>query len=172
MKKTVKYFILTIIICISILPLSISYIKYKINNVNSSCTTEVEMYIRDIVSQKNNIKMSEYLDIDCDGFYVISPYTTTSYKHEIVGQEWYQYNSYGSYLFNEILFDGDNLTENQQLLAFVNGGKVVSIAILDRKNGDFLMLKEKYYDINTIFTAEVDDNGYYRITVFNLSYSK
>lgn len=166
MKKiNAKKFLLISIIIIPFLALSVSYINYQINNVTSVCTLEAEAYLIDIINQKNDANMKEYLDFVCDAFYVIPPYTTTRYKHEIVGEEWYQYNSYGSYLFNELLFDGDNIAENQQLLAFIKEGKVVSVAILDRKNGDFIMLKESYFDINTKFANEVNDNGYYIITV-------
>lgn len=84
-----------------------------------------------------------------------------------MGDKWYQYNSYGSYLFNELLFKGDNFTEGQQQLVFVKDGNVVSIAVLDRNIGDFVILKEGYYDISTLFFNIKNNGDDYRIIIEN-----
>lgn len=168
MKKYRKRKLIVIFILIMIVsPLVLSYANYKLYNIKASCSSEVENYLFDIINQDGSLYRNLYLDFSCDGFYIISPYTTSEYKHKKVGQKWYHYYSYGSYLFNELLFDGDTISENQQQLVFIKDDKVVSIAILDRKNEDFLNLKQSYYDIDTVFYNKARDNRGYRIILDN-----
>lgn len=69
-KLKVKYLILTVI-TIPFLLFSQSYIKYKINNINNSCTYEVKNFVSAIMNQDNAIYLKDYLDFNCDGFYII-----------------------------------------------------------------------------------------------------
>lgn len=66
----VKYLIFTVIV-ILFLVFSKSYIKYKINNINYSCTYEVKNFVLAIMNQDNAIYLKDYLDFNCDGFYII-----------------------------------------------------------------------------------------------------
>ena len=166
-KHRIRNLIVILILIIPVSVLVLSYANYKLNNIEASCSSEVVSYLFDIRNQDGTIHMDLYLDFNCDGFYIISPYTTSEYKHKEVGQNWYHYSSYGDYLFNELLFDGDTIAENQQQLVFTKGEKVVSIAILDRADGDFLNLKQGYYEIDTIFYNKVSDNRGYISTVDN-----
>ena len=139
--------------------LILSYGKYSNSNVKESSTTEVEKYVKDIIDQDGSMLLSSYLDFTCDGFYIVGPYATSEYKHELLGQKWYNYPSYASYLFNETLFHGDTTDEILQQLVFVKDGKIVSVATTQRKDGDFVFLKDKSYNIDKLFINIENDNG-------------
>lgn len=118
------------------------------------------MYIQDIKNQNGEIYLYDYLSLKCDGFYIIGPYATSDYKHEIVGERWYHYSSYGSYLFNEILFDGDSTDEIYQELVFIKENKVISVAAIERQKGDFTRLDKNYYSIDQLFSNVRDDRNW------------
>lgn len=161
MKKYKKRNLIIItVICIPIILFIISYCNYRINNVKNSCSDEVNKYIQDISNQNGEIYLYDYLNFKCDGFYVIGPYTTSNYKHEIVGERWYHYSSYGSYLFNELLLSGDTTDEIYQELVFVKDNKVLSVATTERKKGDFTGLDERYYSIDQLFTNVGSDGNW------------
>ncbi len=164
MKKYKKRdLILITVIGMPILLVLISYCKYRFNNVNSTCSDEVNKYIQDISNQNGEIYLYDYLNFKCDGFYIIGPYSTRDYKHEIVGKRWYHYSSYLSYLFNELLFDGDTTDEIYQQIVFVKENKVISIAVIEREKGDFTRLGESYYNIGQLFSNVRDGNWHYVI---------
>ena len=165
-KHSIRNLIIVFIIIIPLSFLILSYGNYKLNNVNSLDSSKVESYLLDITNQDGTIGLYSYLDFDCDGFYIIGPYTPSEYKHKMVGDKRYNYISYVDYLFNELIFHGDTIAENQQQLVFVKNNKVVSVVTLNRKDGDFLKLKE-YYDIDTIFYNKVMDDGNYKTIVEN-----
>jgi hypothetical protein len=155
----VKYYIVIVIIVISLAQLVSSYIKYSTNNIYDSCENELEIFLSNITINENVDSMKEYLNFECDGFYIIAPYTTTKYKEEIVGCEWYFYSNYSNYLFNELILKGDNLLESQQQLVFVKDNKVVSVAVIERRIGDFIFLEELFYDIDTMFKSEIPNSS-------------
>lgn len=151
--------IISIALLVPLILIILSYSKYTRNNVKESCSIEVEKYVDDISNQDGSIFLNSYLDLNCDGFYIIGPYATSEYKHKMVGQRWYNYSSYPSYLINEILFHGDTTDETLQQLVFVKDKKIISVATIKRKDGDFVFLKEKYYDIDQLFTNTKNDHG-------------
>lgn len=155
-----------LIILIPLILLILSYSKYARNNVKESSTAEVEKYVEDISNQDGSIFLNSYLDFTCDGFYIVGPYETSEYKHKLLGQKWYNYSSYASYLFNEILLNGDTTDEILQQLVFVKDGKVVSVATIQRKDGDFVCLKEKYYKVDKLFINNINNNGDREITEY------
>ncbi len=166
-KHRVRNFIIAAIICTPLVLLALSYGKYKFNNVEDSCSQELEKYVQDISAQDGSIFLDSYLEFNCDGFYIIGPYDTSKYKHEVVGETWYHYSSYLSYLFNEILFQGDTTDEIFQQLAFVKNEKVISVATIYRKEGDFTNLEKKYYSISQLFSNVSSDDKKWNYIIEN-----
>ena len=128
-------------------------IKYSGNNDFTivSAVYNVEKYLEDIHNQDGSILLNSYLDFDYDGFYIIGPYASSETKHETVGQKWYNYSSYPSYLFNEILLDGDTTDEILQQLVFMKDERIINVATVQRKDGDFVHLEKTYYKIDQLF---------------------
>lgn len=162
MKRNFKTYILLVVIVILLIPMGLfikSYYNYSVHNVKKDCSNDVKKYLLDISDTQNGSSLKPYLEFECDGFYVIGPYTTSPYRHKAIGCKWYNYSSYSNYLFNEILFDGDCITEGQQQLVFVKDNKVVNVATINRSDCDFITKGRTYYSIQTIINIDVTDNG-------------
>ena len=144
---------------ITVLLISLSYGNYISNNVKEDCSSDVEKYLDDIHNQDGSIHLNSYLGFDYDGFYIIGPYASSETKHEVVGRRWYNYSSYPSYLFNEILFHGDTTDETLQQLVFMKEERVINVATIQRKNGDFASLEKNYYKIDQLFSKIENVNG-------------
>ena len=152
MKKYKIKHIILVIMLIPVLLISLSYGNYTKNNVKEDCSYNVEKYLEDIHNQDGSILLNSYLDFDYDGFYIIGPYASSETKHETVGQKWYNYSSYPSYLFNEILLDGDTTDEILQQLVFMKDERIINVATVQRKDGDFVHLEKTYYKTDQVFS--------------------
>jgi hypothetical protein len=157
-RKRIIKLIGIIFFVIPIFLLMLSYTEYRSNSIVNDCSSDINSYLVDLVDQDGTVCMDTYLDFECKGFYIIRPYTTSKERHEVVGYRWYNYSSYGDYLFSELLFDGENMDEEEQELIFVDDEQVIAVAMLNRQYGDFLNLNDVYYDIDSLFYKI--DNGY------------
>ena len=164
-KQTIIKLIIIMLLVIPVILLSGLYIDYNRYNIDHVYSTEIDKYLDDLFNQEGTILMNHYLDIECDGFYIIRPYISRHEKHELVGVKWYSYQSFSDYLFGELLFNGENLAEDKQELVFINNQEVAGIALLNRKNGDFVNLTNVYHEINTIFYKVNNGYGYYTIVL-------
>jgi len=163
--KAITSIVILIIISIFLL---IEYYEFSRYTIDQEINQQVLNYLIDL--QKNDeesIEFNDYLDDSIDSFYIIGPYLTSDAKHKIIGQKWYNYETFSDYLFGEILFSGEDFHEGYQQLVFIGENRIMSFARVKRNKGDFLSLQGNRYEVNEQFRSIEEYNQYYMIKKAN-----
>lgn len=163
MRKKFFKILIAIIVMFFIIKITVSYIDYRLHNIKIDVTENALAYLSAIKEQDGNIYIKDYLELDCDEFYVIGPYMTSSERHDIVGSRWFYETSYVNYIISEQIFGGDNINEDEQILIFVNDEKPIGIAISKRENGDLIDYENPFYDIDEILYNEKTETGFWKV---------
>lgn len=166
--KNVAIKIVLLLLTSMLLFLLIEYYEFSRHTIDQDVSREVSKYLLDL--QKNNEKslsLNKYLDESIETFYIIGPYLTSDIKHKIIGQRWYNYETFLDYLFSEILFSGEDFDEGYQQLIFIGKNRIISFARVKRSHGDFLSLEENKYKVNEEFRSIEERHQYFRIKKAN-----
>lgn len=138
---------------------TIAYVNYRSHVIERDLSDDFLRFVIDIRNQSGMISISDYLDFECDGFYVVGPYMTTELREKLVKKKWTIETSMVDHYFVEWAFAGDNISEAEQLLIFVNDEKPVAFARLNRSEGDFVLSSKDYYESNDILYSDVEVIG-------------
>lgn len=162
-RKNIQKNLILVLFSIALFVIISSYTHYRSNKVTHSSSNQVEYYLENISEEP--ILLSRFLNFEWDEVYIIGPYTPNKKKHEIVGTTWYTNGTYIGYILDTYLFyDGEILADSFQELVFTRNNKVISTALLERRNGDFLNLEQHVYNSsNAKFIIEKDEYFFKRV---------
>lgn len=148
--------------------LLVEYFEFSRHRIQQDHSQKVLDYLLDL-QEKNEkpLTLNKYLDESIDTFYIIGPYLTSDLNHKIVGQKWYNYETFSDYLFSEVLFSGENFDEDYQQLIFTEKSRIISFAKIKRNHGDFLSLEKNKYKVKEAFKSIKEYDQYFRIKKAN-----